>query len=350
MTSAERASGRRSRWAPAAAALVVLAGCGTEAPPEALPKFDLDPARISVSGLSSGAYMAHQVHLAYATRLVGAGLLAGGPYQCAGGDLDLALKQCMAIEHGRPDVGALAERVRARSAAGQLDPLDGLRGDRVYVLHGQNDRTVAAEVSAALVDLYRALMPDLALEYSADRPFAHLFPTERDGVDCATGGAPYLGACGYDAAGALLRHLHPELPEEPGVAVAGHLRRFDQRAIVGGDTVGLAAVGYVYVPAACAAGERCGVHIAFHGCQQNAAEVGISFVWQAGYNRWAEVGKLVVVYPQTRASLVPLNPRGCWDWWGYSGPDYDTLSGVQVRWVGALLEALSGSGRLNPGR
>lgn len=345
MTSAESARGQRP-WRVLAAATLLLAGCGKEAPPEPLPKLDLDPARISVSGLSSGAYMAHQVHLAYATRLIGAGLLAGGPYQCAGGDLDTALKRCMAIDGGRPDPSALAERVRARSAAGQLDPLEGLIGDRVYVLHGQADRTVAAEVSAALVDLYRALVPDLALEYIADRPFAHLYPTERDGVDCATGGAPYLGACDYDAAGALLRHLHPELPAEPGVAVGAHLKRFDQRTILGADVVGLARVGYVYVPAACAAGERCGLHIAFHGCQQNAEQVGSAFVERAGYNRWAEVGKLVVVYPQTQASMVPLNPRACWDWWGYSGPEYDTRNGAQIRWVGAMLEALVGpSGR-----
>jgi hypothetical protein len=48
----------------------------------------------------------------------------------------------------------------------------------------------------------------------------------------------------------------------------------------------------------------------------------------------------VVVYPQTRASFMPLNPKGCWDWWGYSGADYDTRNGVQLRWLANLVDAL----------
>src|SRR5690348_14310704 len=89
----------------------MLSGCG-EAPP-AMPTLTIDPARVTVSGVSSGAYMAHQVHLAYAARITGAGLIAGGPYGCAIGDLDRALKLCMQTIDNGPDVASLVARIRA---------------------------------------------------------------------------------------------------------------------------------------------------------------------------------------------------------------------------------------------
>ena len=50
---------------------------------EALPKLGADLAATSVSGLSSGAYMAGQIQVAHAKDIVGAGIVAGGPYACA---------------------------------------------------------------------------------------------------------------------------------------------------------------------------------------------------------------------------------------------------------------------------
>ena len=47
------------------------------------PKPLIDQAAISVSGVSSGAYMAHQLHVTYSDIFMGAGLVAGGPYYCA---------------------------------------------------------------------------------------------------------------------------------------------------------------------------------------------------------------------------------------------------------------------------
>ncbi len=45
-----------------------------------IPRFDR--AVVTVSGLSSGAFFAHQFHLAYSSVVEGAGLIAGGPYGC----------------------------------------------------------------------------------------------------------------------------------------------------------------------------------------------------------------------------------------------------------------------------
>ena len=85
------------------------------------------------------------------------------------------------------------------------------------------------------------------------------------------------------------------------------------------------------------------MHVVFHGCRQGAAEIGEQFVREAGYNRWADTNGLIVLYPQAlkRFSAFVWNPRGCWDWWGYTGGDYHTQSGAQIRAVKAMLERLS---------
>jgi hypothetical protein len=198
---------------------------------------------------------------------------------------------------------------------------------------------VAETVSTAGAELYRVL-GGVHVEVDVARDIAHTFPTRDAGLACDQSEPPYIGRCGFDGAGELLTRLLP------GGAVAeaqasGELRRFDQNALrPDGQDAMLADSGYLYVPKACARGETCSLHIAFHGCQQNADAVGEAFVSDAGYNRWADALNLVVLYPQTRASLAPLNPKACWDWWGYTGKDYDTRNGVQLRWLAAAAAAL----------
>jgi hypothetical protein len=110
----------------------------------------------------------------------------------------------------------------------------------------------------------------------------------------------------------------------------------------------MARDAFVYVPAACAAGERCRVHVAFHGCLQYAEKIGDAFYRNAGYNEWADSNRFIVLYPQTVATtLEPFNPKGCWDWWGYNGADYASKEGAQVAAVHAMLTRLAeGSGSL----
>src|SRR4051812_16984075 len=47
------------------------------------PFVKLDSSEVTVSGISSGAFFAHQFHVAYSGLVKGAGLVAGGPYACA---------------------------------------------------------------------------------------------------------------------------------------------------------------------------------------------------------------------------------------------------------------------------
>jgi poly(3-hydroxybutyrate) depolymerase len=321
---------------------IALAACGEEPRPP-LPPLAIDADRIAVAGLSSGAYMATQMHFAWSDRVRGAALFAGGPYGCAGGSLETALGPCIEGRPYSPDPARLAALVRERAGAGELAPVVGLAGDRVYVLHGRNDAVVQASVTRASASVYAELAAEsggIALRWDGDRAFGHVMPTLDRGVDCIAGGAPYLGNCGFDAAGAALEWIYGKADGKAGDA-RGELLAFDQRAYLdAGQDAQLADTGYLYLPEHCAAGGACGLLVVFHGCEQNADKVGEAFVRDAGFNRWADVHRLAVLYPQTRSSYLPLNPKACWDWWGYTGPDYDTRRGAQQRWLAAAMAAL----------
>ncbi len=321
----------------AALATLLLAACGEAVPP--LPALEIDAKRVTVSGMSSGAIMAQQVHFAYSGTIAGAGLIAGPPYGCAEGKLDVALARCLAPRDGGPDAAALAAVVRERAASGALDPVEGLAGDRVWVFHGTGDALVAESVAGASAALYESLGSGATVATDFARPTGHLFPTDSAGGDCAATAPPFIGACGFDAAGEIFRTV-AGATATPAATATGEVVRFDQRAFAAADAdPHLADTGYLYLPPQCRE-SACGLHIAFHGCEQNADKIGTQFVEQAGYNRWADAAGIVVLYPQARASMLPLNPKACWDWWGYTGPAYDTRQGAQLRWLANLLAAL----------
>jgi poly(3-hydroxybutyrate) depolymerase len=70
------------------------------------------------------------------------------------------------------------------------------------------------------------------------------------------------------------------------------------------------------------------------------------FARDAGYNEWAESNRLLVLYPQVASSKVaPMNPLGCWDWWGYTDENYATQTGLQIAAVMATVGLLSTSGK-----
>jgi poly(3-hydroxybutyrate) depolymerase len=324
--------------------LLIVGAAHADDAAQALPHLKLDPSRVAVAGLSSGAYMATQVQIAYPELFPKAALIAGGPYGCAEGKLQAALSSCMKGEPA-PDVAALVAITKQRARDQQVGSLQDLAHGHVYLLHGTQDKVVAPAVAEAAAHFYEALRKEpglsgLQVEDDGRRAFAHNLPVAATGDDCNKSVSPYLGHCGFDAAGAVFTQLFGNAPRA-ATQTHGQLQRFDQNAFKpdGADAL-LAATGYLYVPPDCAAGKRCGLLVAFHGCKQNADAVGQAFVQDAGFNRWADVYDVVILYPQTRASFAPLNPQACWDWWGYSGSNYDTRQGVQPRWVVNAVKSL----------
>ena len=302
---------------------------------EPLPALRAEAGPFTVSGVSSGGYMAVQVHVAHSARVKGVGALGAGPYYCAQGSFAAAYYNCTTpgAWSPLPSLALLQQAARAAANSATIDPVAHLAGARVWLFSGRNDRTVHPEVVSALARFYEAFKAQPVLV--ADKPAGHGMVTDDAGVTCERTEAPYLNDCDYDAAGALLAHLLG--PLNPRGAADGRLLAFDQSRF-GGASIGMAASAYVYIPRDCEAG-GCRVHVAFHGCRQNAEAVGERFVRQAGYNRWAETNRLLVLYPQTTARW--FNSRACWDWWGYTGPLYHTQQAPQIRAVLAMVERLS---------
>src|SRR6266481_2550069 len=116
-----------------------------------LGRFPVDPAEVSVSGISSGAFMANQLHIAHSAGIVGAGMIAGGLYGCAvdsiteGGVLalaSLAVGPCMSVPTLLRPVGFYARLTADLAAKGWIDPPGNLTRSRVYLFTGRADKIV----------------------------------------------------------------------------------------------------------------------------------------------------------------------------------------------------------------
>lgn len=295
----------------------------------------------TVSGISSGAFMAVQMHVAHARWIRGAAVFAGGPFLCSGGFVPTALGTCMrpSSEASAPDADLSVARMRWLAATGLVDPEDALARGRVLLYGGADDTVLAPAVMDSLASFYGRLLPHGALRAELRVPHTgHTFPTLASGGPCEGSEGTFIGHCGVDGAGLALGHLLGPLAA-PAEQLSGRYVRFDQwRFGVFGD--GLARDGYVYLPASCAQGAACRVHVVFHGCLQNAeGSLGETFVRETGYARWADTNRVVVLFPQTSASL--LNPNACWDWWGYTGPMFASKVGLQISAVRRMVEALA---------
>ncbi len=312
----------------------LLAATASAAP---LPQLVLDRAETTVSGLSSGGYMAVQMHVAYsATFKKGAGVVAGGPYYCAEGSIVNATGRCLTRNPSIP-VSRLVTITRDWAASGAIDPVANLDTSKLYLFSGVLDSTVHPPVMDDLRSYYGNFVPGASIVYKNNLAAEHAMITDDYGNSCATNGSPYINDCNFDLAGEMLGHLYGPLAARNNGALSGAFTEFEQTAFVSGH--GMATTGWVYVPQSCAAGTRCRLHVVFHGCRQNTASVGQQYVRNTGYNRWADTNNIVVLYPQTSIAAV----NSCWDWWGYDNANYARKSGPQMAAVKAMVDRL-GSG------
>ncbi|MGE0031470.1 MAG: PHB depolymerase family esterase [Steroidobacteraceae bacterium] len=326
-----------------AALSLLLAACAATAAQaaEPLPRLNILPGSLTVSGVSSGGYMATQYQVAYSKDVQGAGVIAAGPWYCARASLTRALDECTVGGPIGPEIKPLAAALRAGAAARLIDDPSWIAPDRVWLFHGTRDAVVGAAVMDSLLRFYREFVPPERIHYETQVAAAHGFPTDGQGGACDVAQEPWINDCSYDAAGLMLRHLYDDL-KSPAGAIRGELVTFDQeRYVKGGMLASMADEAYLFVPQDCAAGKPCRIHVAFHGCRQGGDFVGQAFARDAGYNRWADANRIVVLYPQVKKSLFwPFNPKGCWDWWGYSGIGYTARTGLQNASVQRMLAAI----------
>lgn len=282
--------------------------------------------RLTASGISSGAYMAQQLHTAYSQEISGVGIIAGGPYYCAKGQMILALNSCMNVYLDVPEAEKSLTVAQSLEKKGEIDPLINLKGSQVYILTGKSDGTVLPKVVDVVEDFYlKAGVPKSNIEFVSDLDVGHAFPTLGYGNPCATKSEPpFISNCQRDVAGEILSHL--KLVKNG----RGKMDRNRFFAFPQPEQENLQDKGVIYLPKSCEAVGTCDIHIALHGCRQTLDDLKDEFYTQTGYAEWAETNQLIVLFPQAKRSL-PKNPKGCWDWWGYSGKDYHKKNGLQMK-------------------
>lgn len=337
---------------------------------------------VSLSGLSSGAAMAVQYAVAHSASVTAVGSIAGPQWGCADGRVSRAINDCMCGR--RPPLAATVSAARGLASSGAIDSLspEGPRAlRRAFVFQSPKDETVRLVSGRANVDFLTAFLgtaPALDLGNGADHSDQadHGIIAPGTGNDACSlngpepSGESFVRTCGAeDNAGSMFHAFFGVgTTFDPGKrahdVAESEIWAFDQGRIVDrvkaqgapvsadfsnlfwfgmADSSGrrtnfdMAATGYLYVPPSCrTAGSRCRVHVALHGCKQDAKR----FALKAGYNNWAEHYRIIVVYPAIAperpvsgsvcgmdpvpaaldAVSIKPNPNGCWDWWGYLDP------------------------------
>ncbi len=331
--------------------------CGAHAAPTPLDSFNVDPDGISVSGISSGGYMAQQFLVAYSASLRGAGIVAGGPYYCAKGSVVTALTDCTTpTVLNPPDPNQSIQATETYASKGAIDAPAHLRNAKVWLFSGSKDETVYPIVMDKLDEYTRHYVNPSNIFYEKTIPAAHSMVTDDYGFACDHKGDAnnpndnFINNCNYDAAGKILAHIYGPLKPE-ATRLRGTIVNFAQSEFIADPVAHSMNVnGYAYVPVACDEGAKCRVHVALHGCLQYPERIGDAYRVHAGYNERADANRIIVLYPQTTASstLSAYNPKGCWDWWGYDDPNYATRSGRQMRAIKAMIDRLAAGWRVGP--
>ncbi|MEN6464499.1 MAG: PHB depolymerase family esterase [Syntrophaceae bacterium] len=317
-----------------------------KAKPAALQAYNADPAAVSISGLSSGGFMAVQLGVAYSSVFTrGFGVFAGGPYDCARNQ-----KYTACMKNSVPDITKPQSNM-ARWSGSKIDPLKNLAERKIFMWVGTKDRIAGPNVM-------RMLDKELSTWYSRDKvsykesDAGHTFPTDfksPGNSPCGEAEKPFVSNCGYDGAGEVLKWLYGKLNGRNDNPPARQLISFDQTFFIA-DGKGMDSAGYLYVPAACAAGKPCRLHVALHGCEQGHGHVQMKFVNNSGYNRWADTNNIIILYPQARrdykfhrtwsSGYLP-NPAGCWDWVGWYGEDADRHGGAQIEAIVGMVRKIT---------
>jgi poly(3-hydroxybutyrate) depolymerase len=334
-----------------------------------------DPAQVSVSGISSGAYMANQMHIAHSAGIMGAGLIAGGLYGCAVDSIEgdgllaldsLAVGPCMSVTGLLGTAESYAHLVSALAKKGWIDPPANLARSHVYVFTGQSDTVVNSKVVEVGVEVYRRLgVPASQIDFHDDdlpgKGAGHSWVTNKFGNACDANATPFIDDCHYDQAGEILQTIYGAL-QPPAAVPAGRIVAFDQTEFVAGGNAaanGMADTGFMYLPKACepGAGPPCRLHVALHGCLQAAEKLGDTFYTKIGLNEWADTNGIVVLYPQAHATTISqlasqnilavlnTNLDGCWNWYGYANDtQFATKRGVQIGAIWAMVQRVTGQG------
>jgi len=170
--------------------------------------FNADIKNTTVSGLSSGGFMAVQFHFAFSSYIKGAAVHAGGPFWCAQGNMGYALSTCMSSPF-MLNVNTLISKANSLSSSGDIDSTSNLADSKVYLYSGSRDTVVKQDVVKAAEKMYSHYGAETKTRY--DIPSEHSYVTNDFGSSCAFKGTPYINNCDFDSAWEGLSFIIPGL-------------------------------------------------------------------------------------------------------------------------------------------
>ena len=138
---------------------------------------------------------------------------------------------------------------------------------------GSKDTTVHPSVMNDLHTYYQHFIGASNIKFVRNVPAEHAMPTDFFGNKCDFKGNPFINNCRFDAAGELLKFIYGPLnPKNTGGLDDRRFIEFDQSEFIGNPHQhSMADTGLIYVPASCANGQACRLHVVFHGCLQYPA-------------------------------------------------------------------------------
>jgi poly(3-hydroxybutyrate) depolymerase len=173
-----------------AAASTVIAG---PAAAQQLGSYEIRQDRIFVAGISSGGYMAVQMHVAFSRLFKGAAIYAGGPYDCAQDSLATALTTCL-TDLPPVNLAALESTTVSWASQGLIDPVDNLKGQPVYLWSGTADTTVRQPLMDALKSYYQNFQASV-FHYDNNFDAQHGWESPYGRLSCQQLGTPYIIQC-----------------------------------------------------------------------------------------------------------------------------------------------------------
>ena len=186
----------------------------------ALPAYQADLSQTTVSGLSSGGFMAAQFAVAYSATVAGAGIIAGGPYFCSGQPgrfpyipyLTNALSTCMNPGSAQVAPPVASELLRAANdfaRARLIDDTANLKRQRIYLFSGTKDQTVTRPVVEQVGKFYAlAGTPAAQIRFVDTLVAGHAILTDsQQDKPCAVTESPFINDCDYVQARDILQHL-----------------------------------------------------------------------------------------------------------------------------------------------
>ena len=337
------------------------------APIKNLRAMNANPSLVSVSGLSSGGYMAMQFGVANSASIMGVGVVAGGAYKCVEPSSNPAWITPVSAAFNCMNMGYITApelafmQAKYDSSGGRIDNLENIKNHKIYLFSGGSDKTKPHDetVKKPAVDVVRrfyeqAGVPGYNVLYESSVHAPHAFISPSVQTPCEQQSESFTNHCdSYDQPKEILQHIYGNL-KDAATQLSSKPEEFNQMEFSKNEnSENFDERGYIYIPETCKKdSSECAVHVVFHGCLQGASNVKVqNAVYEfLGYNRWADTNKIIVLYPQLDSSKEHhsrfdleyyKNPKGCWDWWGFTGNDFAEKSGKQIAAVNKMLRRLT---------